>query len=132
MSSAMFPRKLVPVRIRLWSVPVRSLHWMAAVTIMGSAVLTGSGDRGHDGLGWIALGILLVWHLTRTRRYVAAPALNMVTPVVMGMALSGWLAPGGGVHAGFTLAAAICASWYGATVLFESLRWAELRWLTQA
>jgi len=108
------------------------LHWMAAASTIGGAVLTTSGDAGHDGLGWIALGVLLLGHWTWTRSYAPAPVMSLVTLVVLGMVLSGWLAPGGGLHAGFTLAAGVCASWYGATVMFESLRRAEVRWLPGA
>jgi len=132
MSTTMFSRKVIPGRIGLWSAPARSLHWLAAASIMGAAVLTGQGDPEHDALGWLALGILLVWHWVRVPRYAPSPALILVTMVLTGMALSGWLAPAGGLHDGLTLVAAVAASWYGATVLFESLRRAEVRWLREA
>ena len=106
----------------LWETPVRVLHWLAAASLAGAAILTSQGDSGHAALGWIALCVLLIRLFGSGEAFTPGPALWLVTASVVVLDLSGLLAPHGTLHTGATLVALVLAAFYCATVLFESLQ----------
>lgn len=107
-----------------WTLSQRVFHWLAAGSMAGAVILTAHGDMAHSMLGWIALGVLLIGRLERC----FSPAQTLITATLVGLNLSGWMFPHGPVHAGFSLAVLMLASFYQAAVLFELLRCLELSW----
>lgn len=106
---------------RLWSTPVRVLHWLTAICLVGAASYTDQGDILHSVLGWMALGMLLILHNVYAYSAKTNWALWFVTAVVTAMNLSGWLNPDHTVHVLVTFSGVMSAAFYFATVVFESL-----------
>jgi hypothetical protein len=88
----------------------------------GAAFLTAHGDSGHVALGWIALGALLIRLFRSSNANPPGPVLWLVAASVLGVNLSGVLAPNGVVHLGATLVTLVLAALYCATALFESMQ----------
>jgi len=109
-----------------WNTPVRLLHWLIAASMAGAVFLTAPGGIGHAALGWVALGALLI-RLFGSGKTAPDPTLWLVTASVVILDMSGLFTPDGSIHMGATLAVLVLASFYCATVLFESLQWLTAR-----
>lgn len=105
-----------------WNTATRVSHWFIAASMAGAAFLTVHGGAGHAALGWIALGALSFKLFRPGEAHPPGPALWLVTASVLGVNLSGLLAPDGVIHLGATLVTLVLAAFYCATVLFESLQ----------
>jgi hypothetical protein len=105
-----------------WNMPFRAVQWLTAASLAGAAFLIAPEHSGHVALGWSAMGMLLIQLSAAARTAIPAPALWLATAVVLGLNLSGLLAPEGAMHTGATLATLVIAALYCATVLFESLQ----------
>lgn len=105
-----------------WNTSARVSHWLIAASMAGAAFLTAHGDGAHAALGWIALGALVFRLFSPSDANPPGPVLWLVAASVLGVNLSGLLAPDGVIHLGATLLTLVLAAFYCATVLFESLQ----------
>lgn len=104
-----------------WSTPIRVLHWLTAISLVGAASYTEQGDTGHSELGWMALGLLLMLQIGYAYSGKTNWALWFITALVTAVNLSGWLTPEHTSHILVTLSGVMLAAFYFATVIFESI-----------
>ncbi len=103
-----------------WSTAARILHWLIAISLVGSAGYTEQGDTWHSELGWLALGLLLI-QIIYNYSGKTSWALWFVTAIMTAINLSGWITPDHSSHFLVTFSGVILAAFYFATVIFESV-----------
>jgi hypothetical protein len=105
-----------------WRMSTRLMHWFTATSLAAATILTSQGDLGHEAFGFISLSALIILLAWSGKYHSPIHALWAMSAIVFALILGDWLAPDGSFHFGTTLMAAVLASLYCATVIFELLQ----------
>lgn len=105
----------------LWRTPVRIMHWLIALFLLGATSLTQHGDSGHSEMGWAALFLLLVLPMLDSRSNHRHWATWFISALLTAVNLTNWLLPDHSSHTLLSLSMVAVAAFYISTVVFEIL-----------